>query len=74
MVPSPLVPFPVSTWYPMVAPALTGPIGWRHTPPSAEISGCDAVSASNQARFYKGVARFARAFFEVEKNAFEMAG
>ena len=35
---------------------------------------CDAVSASNQARFYKVVARFARAFFEVEKNAFEMAG
>jgi TorA maturation chaperone TorD len=35
---------------------------------------CDAVSASNQARFYKAVARFARAFLEVEKNAFEMAG
>lgn len=35
---------------------------------------CDAVSASNQARFYKLVARFARAFFEIEKAAFEMAG
>ena len=35
---------------------------------------CDAVNASNQARFYKLVARFARAFLEVEKNAFEMAG
>lgn len=35
---------------------------------------CDAVSASNQARFYRVVARFARAFLEVEKNAFEMAG
>jgi len=35
---------------------------------------CDAVSASNQARFYRVVARFARAFLEVEKSAFEMAG
>jgi len=35
---------------------------------------CDAVSASNQARFYKLVARFARAFLDVEKSAFEMAG
>jgi TorA maturation chaperone TorD len=35
---------------------------------------CDALSASNQARFYKLVARFARAFLEVEKSAFEMAG
>ena len=35
---------------------------------------CDAVSASNKARFYKLVARFARAFFEVEKAAFEIAG
>ena len=35
---------------------------------------CDAVSALNQARFYRLVARFARAFFEVEKTAFEMAG
>lgn len=33
---------------------------------------CDAVSASNQARFYRLVARFARAFFEVEKVAFEI--
>ena len=35
---------------------------------------CDAVSALNQARFYRMVARFARAFFEVEKSAFEIAG
>jgi TorA maturation chaperone TorD len=35
---------------------------------------CDAVSALNQARFYRLVARFARAFFEVEKSAFEIAG
>ena len=35
---------------------------------------CDAVSALNQARFYPLVARFARAFFEVEKSAFEIAG
>ena len=35
---------------------------------------CDAVSASNQARFYRLVARFARAFFEVEKAAFEIGG
>ena len=35
---------------------------------------CDAVTASNQARFYKVVARVARAFLEVEKSAFEMAG
>jgi TorA maturation chaperone TorD len=33
---------------------------------------CDAVSGSNQARFYRPVARFARAFFEVEKAAFEI--
>lgn len=38
------------------------------------VAFCDAVSASNQARFYKLVARFARAFLEVEKSAFEMAG
>ena len=38
------------------------------------IAFCDAVSTLNQARFYRLVARFARAFFEVEKNAFEMAG
>jgi len=35
---------------------------------------CDAVNASNQARFYKVVARFARAFLDVEKSAFEMTG
>ncbi|HVJ12151.1 MAG TPA: molecular chaperone TorD family protein, partial [Burkholderiales bacterium] len=35
---------------------------------------CDALSALNQARFYRLVARFARAFFEVEKSAFEIAG
>jgi TorA maturation chaperone TorD len=35
---------------------------------------CDAVSASNKARFYALVARFARAFLEVEKAAFEMVG
>jgi TorA maturation chaperone TorD len=33
---------------------------------------CDAVSASNQARFYRLVARFTRAFLEVEKVAFEI--
>ena len=33
---------------------------------------CDAVSASGKASFYALVARFARAFFEVERNAFEM--
>jgi TorA maturation chaperone TorD len=35
---------------------------------------CDTVSASNQARFYRLVAQFARAFFEIEKSAFEMVG
>jgi TorA maturation chaperone TorD len=35
---------------------------------------CDAVSASSKARFYVPVARFARAFFDVEKSAFEMVG
>ena len=35
---------------------------------------CDAVTASQQARFYRPVARFARTFMEVEKSAFEMAG
>jgi TorA maturation chaperone TorD len=38
------------------------------------VAFCDAVNASNQARFYRLVARFARAFFELEKTAFEMAG
>ena len=32
---------------------------------------CDAVTASNQARFYALTARFARAFFDIEKVAFE---
>ena len=35
---------------------------------------CAAVSASSKARFYPVVARFARAFLEVEKSAFEMVG
>ncbi len=35
---------------------------------------CGAVSASNKARFYAQVARFARAFLEVEKTAFAMVG
>jgi TorA maturation chaperone TorD len=35
---------------------------------------CDAVSASSKARFYALVARFARAFLDVEKTAFEMVG
>jgi TorA maturation chaperone TorD len=38
------------------------------------VAFCDAVSASDQARFYKLVARFARAFLNVEKAAFEIAG
>jgi TorA maturation chaperone TorD len=36
------------------------------------VAFCDAVSASPNARFYRLVARFARAFFEIEKTAFEM--
>jgi TorA maturation chaperone TorD len=35
---------------------------------------CDAVSASPNARFYLHTARFARAFFEIEKVAFEIVG
>jgi TorA maturation chaperone TorD len=35
---------------------------------------CTAVSASKDARFYRLVANFAQAFFEVEKTAFEMVG
>ena len=35
---------------------------------------CSAVSASKEARFYRLVANFAQAFFEVEKTAFEMMG
>ena len=38
------------------------------------IAFCDAVSTSKNARFYLRVARFARAFFEVERAAFEMVG
>ena len=37
------------------------------------IAFCDAVSASGKADFYRRVARFARAFFELECEAFEMA-
>lgn len=35
---------------------------------------CDAVKASEKARFYKHVAAFAVAFFEVEREAFEIGG
>ena len=35
---------------------------------------CDALSASNKARFYRLVGHFTRAFLEVEKTAFEMVG
>jgi len=35
---------------------------------------CNAVTASKEARFYRLVANFAQAFFEVEKIAFEMLG
>jgi len=35
---------------------------------------CDAVTASKNARFYLHAARFARAFFDIEKTAFEMVG
>jgi TorA maturation chaperone TorD len=38
------------------------------------VAFCDAVTASNNARLYQPVARFARAFFEIEKAAFEMVG
>ena len=37
------------------------------------VAFCDAVTASPKAGFYGLVARFARAFFEVEREAFEMA-
>ena len=33
---------------------------------------CDALLAAESANFYKAVARFARAFFELERTAFEM--
>ncbi len=36
------------------------------------IAFCDAVSASGKADFYRLVARFARVFFELEREAFEM--
>ena len=36
------------------------------------IAFCDAVSASPKAVFYRLVARFARAFFELEREAFDM--
>ena len=39
---------------------------------SGAVVFCDAVSASPNARFYRSVAQFARAFFEIEKTAFEM--
>ena len=38
------------------------------------IAFCDAVSASKNARFYRHVAAFARAFLDIEKAAFEMVG
>jgi TorA maturation chaperone TorD len=38
------------------------------------IAFCDAVSASPNARFYKFVASFTRAFLEVEREAFEIGG
>ena len=36
------------------------------------IAFCDAVTASTKASFYRLVARFAREFFELEREAFEM--
>ena len=38
------------------------------------IAFCDAVRASEKARFYKFVAAFARAFFDVEREAFTIEG
>jgi TorA maturation chaperone TorD len=38
------------------------------------IAFCDAVRGSEKARFYKAVAAFASAFFEVEREAFEIGG
>lgn len=35
---------------------------------------CDAVTTSRNARFYRHVAAFSRAFFDIEKAAFEMVG
>jgi TorA maturation chaperone TorD len=37
------------------------------------VAFCDAVSASAKAGFYRLVAQFARAFFELEREAFEMS-
>jgi TorA maturation chaperone TorD len=36
------------------------------------VAFCDAVSASRKAHFYRSVARFSRAFFELEREAFEI--
>jgi TorA maturation chaperone TorD len=36
------------------------------------VAFCDAVTASAKASFYRRVAEFARAFFEVEQQAFSM--
>jgi TorA maturation chaperone TorD len=36
------------------------------------IAFCDTVSASQKAVFYRLVVRFARAFFELEREAFAM--
>lgn len=36
------------------------------------IAFCDAVTASEKSRFYRLAARFARAFFELESEAFEI--
>lgn len=33
---------------------------------------CDAIEADSSLSFYKPVARFAKAFFDIEQNAFEM--
>ena len=38
------------------------------------IAFCNAVRASDKARFYKHVAGFAGAFLEVEREAFEIGG
>jgi TorA maturation chaperone TorD len=38
------------------------------------IAFCDAVTASGKARFYRNVAAFARAFLEVEREAFTIGG
>lgn len=38
------------------------------------VAFCEAVTASKQASFYPSVARFTRAFIDIEKSAFEMVG